>query len=132
MPAGIRKRGTDERQGNRLTDILVPLPPGEVNLGLTLQWTPTNITENVWHILEIMDDSPAADAGLIAGDDYIVGTPEGIVRGDSALGELIEDVRYLRGSGQCSKLILSVLRETATTLRLQRSTQYYSRAYHNT
>ena len=38
-----------------------------------------------------MPNSPADQAGLLPYGDYIVGTPEGLVRGESGLGELIED-----------------------------------------
>lgn len=59
---------------------------------MTLQWTPLAVTENVWHILEVADASPAEEAGLLAYDDWIVGTPEGWVRGEAGMGELVEDV----------------------------------------
>ena len=45
----------------------------------------------MWHILEVIPNSPADNAGLLPYSDYIVGTPEGIVRGESGLGELVED-----------------------------------------
>jgi hypothetical protein len=47
----------------------------------------------VWHILDVTPDSPADVAGLLPYWDYVIGTPEGLVRGESGLGELIEDVR---------------------------------------
>lgn len=39
----------------------------------------------------MIPDSPADNAGLLPYGDYIVGTPEGIVHGESGLGELVED-----------------------------------------
>ena len=39
----------------------------------------------------MIPNSPADQAGLLPYGDYIVGTPEGLVRGESGLGELIED-----------------------------------------
>ena len=58
---------------------------------MTLQWTPLATTDDVWHVLEVIPNSPADVAGLLPFSDYIVGTPEGIVHGESGLGELVED-----------------------------------------
>ena len=69
----------------------LPVPAQDPRLGLTLQWTPLTTTENVWHILDVIPDSPADQAGLLPYGDYIIGTPEGIVHGESGLGELVED-----------------------------------------
>lgn len=56
-----------------------------------MQWTPLSSTEDVWHILDVIPNSPADHAGLLPYGDYIVGTPEGIVHGEAGLGELVED-----------------------------------------
>lgn len=48
-------------------------------------------TEDVWHILDVAPNSPADTAGLLPYGDYIIGSPEGLVRGESGLGELVED-----------------------------------------
>lgn len=45
----------------------------------------------MWHILDVIPNSPADHAGLLSYGDYIVGTPEGIVHGEAGLGELVED-----------------------------------------
>lgn len=71
---------------------MIRLPPDASGLGLTLQWAPLAVTEDVWHILDVAPSSPADLAGLLPYGDYIIGTPEGIVRGESGLGELVEDV----------------------------------------
>lgn len=63
-----------------------------MSLGVSLRWCPTHPTiENVYHVLDVAPNSPALKAGLRGHEDYIVGTPEGIVRGESGMGELIED-----------------------------------------
>ena len=49
------------------------------------------MTEDVWHILDVIPDSPADVGGLLPYGDYIVGTPEGNVHGEAGLGELVED-----------------------------------------
>lgn len=67
------------------------MPTPSPTLGLTLQWTPLSSTEDVWHILDVIPDSPADVAGLLPYGDYIVGTPEGNVHGEAGLGELVED-----------------------------------------
>jgi len=53
-------------------------------------------TEDVWHILDVTPNSPADLAGLLPYGDYVVGSPEVIVRGESGLGELVEDVSFLK------------------------------------
>lgn len=68
------------------------MPSDPPSLGLTLQWTAISSTEDVWHILDVAPSSPAEQAGLLPYGDYIIGTPEGIVRGEAGLGELVEDV----------------------------------------
>lgn len=73
---------------------MIRLPPDASGLGLTLQWCPLAVAEDIWHILDVAPNSPADHAGLLPYGDYIIGTPEGIVRGESGLGELVEDVSH--------------------------------------
>ena len=49
------------------------------------------MTDNVWHILDVIPNSPADTAGLLPYGDYIVGTPEGDLHGEAGLSELVED-----------------------------------------
>ena len=74
-----------------MRDLLVPVPTPSPTLGVTLQWTPLSATDDVWHVLDVIPNSPADLAGLLPYGDYIIGTPEGIVHGESGLGELVED-----------------------------------------
>jgi hypothetical protein len=74
-----------------MRDVMVSVPSSLLSLGLTLQWCPVATTEDIWHILDVAPNSPADYAGLLPYSDYIIGTPEGIVRGESGLGELVED-----------------------------------------
>ena len=78
-------------KGQRVRTLQVAVPTPSPTLGLTLQWTPISSTEDVWHILDVIPDSPADNAGLLPYGDYIVGTPEGNVHGEAGLGELVED-----------------------------------------
>lgn len=79
------------KKGQRPRSLQIPVPTPSPTLGITLQWTPLASTEDVWHILDVTPDSPADNAGLLPYGDYIVGTPEGAVHGESGLGELVED-----------------------------------------
>ena len=78
-------------KGQRVRTLQIAVPTPSPTLGLTLQWTPISSTEDVWHILDVIPDSPADVAGLLPYGDYIVGTPEGNVHGEAGLGELVED-----------------------------------------
>lgn len=78
-------------QGQRSRTLHLPVPTPSPTLGLTVQWSPLNVTEDVWHILEVTPHSPADNAGLLPYGDYIVGTPEGNMHGEAGLGELVED-----------------------------------------
>ncbi|KAJ9157304.1 Golgi family reassembly stacking protein [Pleurostoma richardsiae] len=78
-------------KGQRTRAIHVPVPPDGTSLGLTLQWTPLSAASNVWHVLDVPANSPADAAGLLPYSDYILGSPEGALHGESALGELVED-----------------------------------------
>ncbi|KAL8737667.1 MAG: hypothetical protein Q9181_001457 [Wetmoreana brouardii] len=78
-------------KGQRTRTLALPIPTPSPTLGITLQWTPLSVTEDVWHVLDVIPNSPADNAGLLSYGDYIVGTPEGNVHGESGLGELVED-----------------------------------------
>lgn len=69
----------------------IPVPPDTASLGLSLQYSPLALAANIWHILDVPANSPADVAGLLPYSDYILGSPEGALHGESALGELVED-----------------------------------------
>jgi len=95
---------TTPLQGQKIREIYLPIPAENPTLGISLQWTPLSVTEDVWHILDVIPNSPADNAGLLPYGDYVIGSPEGLVRGDSGLGELVEDVRSsARHMSQASK-----------------------------
>ncbi|KAF2100031.1 hypothetical protein NA57DRAFT_75534 [Rhizodiscina lignyota] len=83
--------GVWSAKGQRIRELYIPVPTDPPNLGLSLQWTPLAATEDVWHILEVTANSPADVAGLLPYGDYVIGSPEGLVRGESGLPELVED-----------------------------------------
>jgi hypothetical protein len=59
-------------------------------LGLTLQYCPFSLTQETYHVLSISPSSPADEAGLLPYSDYIIGSPDGRLRGESGLAELVE------------------------------------------
>ncbi|KAI9834939.1 MAG: hypothetical protein M1819_002662 [Sarea resinae] len=83
--------GIYSAKGSRTYDIAYAIPATSPSLGLSLQWTPLSTSEDVWHILDVAANSPADVAGLLPYGDYIIGSAEGVVRGEAGLGELVED-----------------------------------------
>ncbi|TKA34318.1 hypothetical protein B0A50_00298 [Salinomyces thailandicus] len=77
-------------QGIREMYVSVPSQEEGAGLGLALQWCPLNLTEDVWHILDVMPNSPADVAGLLPYSDYVIGSPGGNLRGNAGLGGLVE------------------------------------------
>ncbi|KZT53827.1 hypothetical protein CALCODRAFT_486066 [Calocera cornea HHB12733] len=60
-------------------------------LGLSLRLCdPTHALENVWHILEVMEGSPAESAGLVPYGDWIVGWSGGVLSAESDFYDLVE------------------------------------------
>ncbi|KIX03596.1 uncharacterized protein Z518_07149 [Rhinocladiella mackenziei CBS 650.93] len=79
-------------KGQRTHSLTVTVPPAPQTLGLSLQLAPLNSTQNIWHVLTIPSPlSPAHQAGLLPHSDYILGSPSGTLKGEAALGELVED-----------------------------------------
>jgi len=72
--------------------VFVPISQETSSLGVSLQWAPLSTAEDVWHILDVRPNSPSDAAGLLPYSDYVIGSPEGVVRGEHGLAELIEDV----------------------------------------
>ncbi|KAF8424963.1 GRASP55/65 PDZ-like domain-containing protein [Tirmania nivea] len=85
--------GVWSAKGQRLRDILIPLPRNSPtqSLGLSLQWSPLLLTTNIWHVLEVSPHSPTDLAGFLPGSDYILGSPdEGGVQGENGMADLVE------------------------------------------
>lgn len=81
-------------KGQRTKSIWITIPAAGSPIGLSLQWAPLTSTEEVWHVLDVAPNSPADLAGLLPYGDYIIGSSEGLVRGENGLGELIEHVSW--------------------------------------
>lgn len=69
----------------------IPVPVETASLGLSLQYAPIALAANIWHVLDVAANSPADNASLLPYSDYILGSPEGALHGEGALGELVED-----------------------------------------
>lgn len=78
-------------KGQRTRIIHLPIPHENPSIGLSLQYTPLAVVSNIWHVLDVAPNSPADLAGLLPYSDYILGTPDGVLHGESGLGELVED-----------------------------------------
>ncbi|EAW06684.1 putative Golgi reassembly stacking protein [Aspergillus clavatus NRRL 1] len=79
-------------KGQKTHTVSIQVSPSNPTLGLALQLAPLSSTQNIWHVLSIPSPlSPAYRAGLLPHSDYIIGTPSGTLRGEAALGELVED-----------------------------------------
>ncbi|USP73143.1 uncharacterized protein yc1106_00417 [Curvularia clavata] len=83
--------GIFSAKGQKIRELYLQIPADQPTLGIALQWSPLSISEDVWHILDVAPNSPADIAGLLPYGDYVIGSPEGLVRGESGLGELVED-----------------------------------------
>lgn len=53
---------------------------------------PAIALDNVWHILEVLEGSPAESAGLVPFGDWIVGWSGGVLRGENDFLDVVEAV----------------------------------------
>jgi len=67
-------------------------PTVGTEVGVSLRWCPLSSASNVFHVLDVYPSSPAEIAGFIPFNDYIIGSPEGAIRDEAGLGELVEEV----------------------------------------
>lgn len=114
-----------------IREVYISIPAEKPTLGVSLQWSPLAIAEDVWHILDVAPNSPADAAGLLPYGDYVIGSPEGLVRGESGLGELVEDV-----GGPSSCLVVAtnmraVYEPSAPTSCVQPRVQRHAPSHHH-
>lgn len=53
---------------------------------------PATSLDNVWHILEVLEGSPAESAGLVPYGDWIIGWSGGVLRGENDFLDVVEAV----------------------------------------
>lgn len=86
--------GVFSAKGQVIREQYLSVPTDASSLGLSLQWSPLALTADVWHILDVMPNSPADVAGLLPYSDYVIGSPDSaVLHGEGSLGELVE--RYV-------------------------------------
>jgi hypothetical protein len=83
-------QSTNTTQGQRIREVYLSIP-STPTLSLSLQWSPLSLANEVWHILDVTPNSPADLAGLLPYGDYVIGSPDGLITGESGLPELVED-----------------------------------------
>lgn len=60
-------------------------------MGLTLRLCAPHLALSaVWHILDILEESPAESAGLVPFGDYVIGWAGGVLRNEGDFYELVE------------------------------------------
>lgn len=89
----------------------------DCGLGVTVQWTPLEASEHVWHVLNVYPNSPAEAAGLISHADYIVGAGNGLLEsgGEGLLSRVLNNV--VTSSSSNPSLELYVYNHDYDTLR---------------
>jgi len=62
-------------------------------LGLSMRMcTPEFALDNVWHVLDVLEGSPAESAGLVPYGDYITGWNGGVLGSENDFYDLVEAV----------------------------------------
>lgn len=77
-------------KGQSIREVYISVPPAPSTLGLNLQWTPLSAADEIWHILDVIPNSPGDIAGLLPYSDYVIGSSEGPIFGDAGLGQMVE------------------------------------------
>lgn len=49
--------------------------------------------DNVWHVLDVLEDSPAESAGLVPYGDWIIGWSGGVLAAEGDFYDVVEAVR---------------------------------------
>ena len=68
-------------------------PPQPSLLGLSMRMCEFEFaTDNVWHVLEVMEGSPAESAGLVPYGDWIIGWSGGVLSAENDFYDVVEAV----------------------------------------
>lgn len=66
-------------------------------LGLSMRMCePEFAVDNVWHVLDVLEGSPAESAGLVPYGDWIIGWSGGVLSAEGDFYEVVESVRLFR------------------------------------
>lgn len=52
--------------------------------------------DNVWHVLDVLEGSPAESAGLVPYGDWIIGWSGGVLSAEGDFYDVVEAVRMFR------------------------------------
>ena len=64
-------------------------------LGLSMRMCqPEFAMDNVWHVLDVLEGSPAESAGLVPYGDWIIGWSGGVLAAEGDFYDVVEAVRY--------------------------------------
>jgi GRASP55/65 PDZ-like domain len=64
-------------------------------LGLSMRiCEPEFALENVWHVLDVLEGSPAESAGLVPYGDWIIGWSGGVLGAESDFYDVVEAVSF--------------------------------------
>ena len=64
-------------------------------LGLSMRMCePELSTDNVWHVMDVLEGSPAESAGLVPYGDWIIGWSGGVLSAENDFYDLVEAVCY--------------------------------------
>lgn len=96
VPVETAPDGDDNKRSQNDDDGDMP----DFGLGMTVQWTPLEVADHVWHVLNVAPNSPAEEAGLISHADYIVGAENGLLEsgGESLLARVVSKIYNTRGN----------------------------------
>lgn len=85
IPSRVWSLSTSQQQQQQQQDAQPSL------LGLSLRLcAPEGALDHVWHILDILEGSPAQAAGLVSYGDYVIGYAGGVLRGEGDFYRLVE------------------------------------------
>lgn len=69
-------------------------------LGLSMRMcVPETSVDNVWHVLDVLEGSPAESAGLVPYGDWIIGWSGGVLSAESDFYEVVEAVCFVTRLG---------------------------------
>lgn len=73
---------------------------------------PETSLDNVWHVLDVLEGSPAESAGLVPYGDWIIGWSGGVLSAEGDFYDVVEAVRCICSLSLCGNAnpICSILR----------------------
>lgn len=98
-------------------------------LGLSMRiCEPEFALENVWHVLDVLEGSPAESAGLVPYGDWIVGWSGGVLGAESDFYDVVEAVSPLAMTPAHALTLRSISTSlsVSTCTRMTLSTSYGS------